>query len=127
MPHLPRRPPPSIPSPHQHHQRSAPTHTDETSCFPSPYSTHNSTPSCSGWGQFVDVTPLERGPCSPSHAELRFSPYGAVWRRRLRACSVSDSMEEVDGGDWGMEKLGHSASTDGISSALVNVRISGVE
>ena len=43
------------------------------------------------------------------------------------ACSVSDSMGEVDGGDWGVEGLGHSASTVGISSALVNVRKSSVE
>lgn len=103
--------------------------------------TENSVSGFSGWGQFVDVIPLELSTrrCCPrkgdsSYASMRYCPYGTLHQRnrRPRLCSSNDSVISDDGDqpriDWNMTdtvvtSLRHSASTDGISSALYKVQI----
>jgi len=106
---------------------------------------------CTGWGQFVDVIPFEPptrnrridSPGGTSRFGMRYSPYSTVspsghdGRRRARRCS-SDSVNSDDMYrskiDWGCNSVNdvkttfrHSPSTDGISSALYNVQISGMK
>jgi len=90
---------------------------------------------CSGWGQYVDVIPLEPssrrcrvGKGNYSHATRRYSPYGIVSQRKRRSLScVSDDgyQPRIDWSSTATEcpSLRHSASTDGISSALYKVQI----
>jgi len=101
--------------------------------------TDNSDGGCSGWGQFVDVIPLEPSTkqCrtrNSSHAAMRYCPYSTVSQRnrRPRSFSSNDSVISDDGDqpriDWsttdaGVTSLRHSASTTGLSSALYNVQI----
>lgn len=103
------------------------------------------TPSCPGWGQFVDVIPPEPStrrrclgsPVGSSYADMRYSPYGIIsWRERQPwFCPVRDSVVPDDGdlssinwhADDTMVTLRHSPSTDVISSALCRVQISGTK
>jgi len=103
--------------------------------------TDNSDGGFSGWGQFVDVIPLEPSTkqCRTrkgnlSHAAMRYCPYSTVSQRnrRPRSFSSNDSVISDDGDqpriDWSntdavVTPLRHSASTDVLSSALYNVQI----
>jgi len=84
---------------------------------------------CAGWGQFVDVIPVEpirkRRLGGTSRFGMRYSPYSTVSRG-----SHDDRRRDPPKMDWGFNcindvgtTMNHSPSTDCISSALYKVQL----